>query len=449
MHFDRRVLLSTGLATGLAATTAAAATPRRELPADGPMFSISPDDGADQSAALQAAIDEAAARHAPLYLAPGVYRIGGLTLRPGTRLIGAARDSVLSFSGGASFIGARGASGIRLERLTIDGNRLAIDAAAGTGLVALGDCSDAAFLDLEIRNGLLSGIALSKCSGSVSACTISGMSEAALTSLDAQGLTVSQNSIRDCGNNGIQIWRSTPGEDGSIVTGNRIERITARSGGTGQNGNGISVFRAGSVIVSSNQISDCVYSAVRGNSASNIQMTGNACRTIGEVALYAEFAFEGAMIANNVVDGAASGIAVTNFNEGGRLAVVQGNLVRNLFRREQEPVDKRGIGIAVEADTVVAGNVIEGAPTAGISAGWGAYLRNVSITGNLIRASGIGILISSDPQTGMCLVSQNMISDVKDGAIRAMDHGVAQGPDLAITTPPANGRHVITGNIAV
>ena len=30
------------------------------------------------------------------------------------------------------------------------------------------------------------------------------------------------------------------------------------------------------------------------------------------------------------VDGAALGISVTNFNEGGRLAVVQGNLIRNL-----------------------------------------------------------------------------------------------------------------------
>lgn len=449
MHLDRRVLLSTGLATGLATTTGAAAAPRREIPADGPMFSISPGDGADQTAALQAAIDEAAVRRAPLYLAPGVYRVGALTLQPGSRLIGAYRASVLSFTGGASFIGARSASGIRLEHLTIDGNGLAIDAVTGTGLVTLDDCADAALLDLEIRNGLLNGIALSKCSGSVSACAIGGMSEAALMSVDAQGLTVSQNTIRDCGNNGIQIWRSTPGEDGSIVTGNRIERITARSGGTGQNGNGINVFRAGSVLVSSNQISECVYSAVRGNSASNIQMTGNTCRTIGEVALYAEFAFEGAMIANNVVDGAASGIAVTNFNEGGRLAVVQGNLVRNLFRREQEPVDKRGIGIGVEADTVVAGNVIEGAPTAGISAGWGPYLRNVSITGNFIRASGIGILISSDPQAGTCLVSQNMISDVREGAIRAMDHGVPQGPDLATAGSPANGRHVITGNIAV
>jgi putative cofactor-binding repeat protein len=59
------------------------------------------------------------------------------------------------------------------------------------------------------------------------------------------------------------------------------------------------------------------------------------------------------VIANNLVDKAAMGISVTNFKQGGRLEVVQGNLVRNLFFRKD--VDSRGIGIAVEADSVVRG----------------------------------------------------------------------------------------------
>jgi uncharacterized secreted repeat protein (TIGR03808 family) len=261
---------------------------------------------------------------------------------------------------------------------------------------------------------------------------------------------VTHNAIADCANNGIQIWRSTPGHDGSIVTSNRIERIAAKGGGSGQNGNGVNVFRAGGVLVSGNQIANCAYSAIRGNAAGNIQMLGNACRKIGEVALYAEFAFEGALIANNLVEDAASGISVTNFNEGGRLAVVQGNLVRNLFRREHEPVDKRGVGISVEADSAVTGNVVEDAPTAGIVAGWGAYLRDVAITGNLIRTAGVGILVSSDPAGGACMISQNMITGAKDGAIRAMDHdGVAHGPDLASAEPPKGGRIAISGNLAV
>ena len=53
----------------------------------------------------------------------------------------------------------------------------------------------------------------------------------------------------------------------------------------------------------------------------------------GEVALYSEFAFEGAIIAQNVVDGAETGVSVANFMQGGRLAVVQGNIFRNLQPR--------------------------------------------------------------------------------------------------------------------
>lgn len=451
MPLDRRALLSTGIATaGLAVTTGAAAGPRADakaLPALA--FSISPDGTADQTAALQAAIDEAAARRTPLLLSPGVFRVGALELRANTRLVGASRQSVLAFNGGATFLAARGAPGVRLESLTIDGSGLGIDARLATGLIALDDCEGVSLVDLEVRSGLLNGIALARSSGSVTDCTIRDMSEAALLSVDAQGLMVSHNAIADCANNGIQIWRSAPGEDGSLVTANRIARIAARSGGSGQNGNGINVFRAGGVVVSGNYISECVYSAVRGNAAGNMQMIGNACRTIGEVALYAEFAFEGALIANNLVDGAASGIAVTNFNEGGRLAVVQGNLVRNLFRREAEAVDKRGVGIGIEADAAVVGNVIEGAPTAGITVGWGPYLRDVAITGNVIRTAGVGILVSSDPAAGACLISQNVISGARDGAIRAMDHGVPQGPDLASAAAPSAGRHVISGNLAV
>src|SRR5205814_1615437 len=94
--------------------------------------------------------------------------------------------------------------------------------------------------------------------------------------------------------------------------------------------------------------------------------------------LYAEFGFEGALIASNTVDGAAIGISVTNFNEGGRLAVVQGNLVRNLLPRRPggtDPGDGAGIGIYVEADSAVSGNVVENAPTAG-SHTTGALARN-------------------------------------------------------------------------
>jgi uncharacterized secreted repeat protein (TIGR03808 family) len=453
MHLDRRALLSTGVASaGLAAAAArAGAGPRDPAKgADPASLSIAPDDGGDQTTTLQAAIDQAAERRVPLALGPGTFRVGPLQLRANSRLIGASRQTVLEFAGGASFLTARDAPGVRLESLVIDGNGLSIDANRATGLIALEDCEGFSLADLDVRRGLLNGISLRSSSGTVTGCTIRDMSEAGLLSQDARGLDVSHNTVTDCANNGILIWRSAPGDDGSIVAANRIERIAARSGGSGQNGNGINVFRAGGVLISGNRIAECVYSAIRGNAANNMQMIGNACRTIGEVALYAEFGFEGALIANNMVDGAASGISVTNFNDGGRLAVVQGNLVRNLFRREAEPVDKRGVGISVEADAAVTGNVVESAPTAGIMAGWGAYLRDVAITGNIVRAAGVGILVSSDPSAGASLISHNMISGAREGAIRVMDQdGAPHGPDLASAEPSKVGRIALSGNLAV
>jgi uncharacterized secreted repeat protein (TIGR03808 family) len=111
--------------------------------------------------------------------------------------------------------------------------------------------------------------------------------------------------------------------------------------------------------------------------------------------------------------------------------VVQGNLIRNLFRREHEPQDKRGEGIGVEADTLVTGNTIEGAPTCGLKLGFGAYLRDVTATNNLIRGSRIGILVTSSPAAGPCHIAGNVISGARDGAIRGHDRDRVEGPDLA------------------
>jgi putative cofactor-binding repeat protein len=173
---------------------------------------------------------------------------------------------------------------------------------------------------------------------------------------------------------------------------------------------------------------------VRGNAASNLQIVGNSCTGLGEVALYAEFGFEGALIANNIVDGAALGVSVTNFDKGGRLAVVQGNLIRNLVGRRPagtDPNDSAGIGIGVEADTVVTGNVVENAPNAGIAAGWGAYQRDVAITSNVIRRAEFGITVSVAPGAGVAVIADNIISEVRSGAIIGMEWKKAVTGDLA------------------
>jgi uncharacterized secreted repeat protein (TIGR03808 family) len=172
---------------------------------------------------------------------------------------------------------------------------------------------------------------------------------------------------------------------------------------------------------------------VRGNSAANIQIVGNSVSNVREVALYSEFSFEGAVIANNTVDGAALGVSVCNFNEGGRIAVVQGNIIRNLVPKRPigtAPDDDAGIGIYIEADTAVTGNVIENAPAFGIIAGWGKYLRDVAITGNVIRNSFVGIGVSVVPGAGTALVHSNMIAEAPRGAVVGLDHARPITTDL-------------------
>lgn len=451
MTTDRRNLLSAGLAAGAAVAGIAAVGVRsaeaRSYGSAGDDIGLVSGSRIDQAPVLQAALDAATDRGAPLHLPPGHFRIGGLRLRSGARLIGADGLTKLEHAGAGPFITAEDAESIAIEGIAFDGAYAVLGDA--DGLIAIARAKSVRLNRLRLSRSPGNGIALFACGGSVTDCTIDNAMQAAVRSLDATGLEVSHNDIADCGNNGIQIWRSEAGEDGSIVVGNRIVRIRADGGGTGQNGNGVNAFLAGAVLVSGNRITDCAFSAVRGNASNNIQIIGNSCSRLGEVAIYSEFGFEGALIANNFVDNAATGITVTNFNEGGRLAVIQGNVVRNLFRREHEPVDKRGHGITAEADCAMTGNVIERAPTAGIVIGWGAYMREVVATSNLVRDSRVGILVSVDPSAGACLIASNMISGAKLGAIRAMDgEGEPVGADL-VHGGDGNKRISVSGNVAV
>jgi uncharacterized secreted repeat protein (TIGR03808 family) len=111
---------------------------------------------------------------------------------------------------------------------------------------------------------------------------------------------------------------------------------------------------------------------------------------------------------------------------------VHGNLVRNLGpRRPVTKPDDAGIGIGIEAETAVTGNVIENAATAGIRAGWGPYLRNVTVSGNVVRNAGFGIQVSVAQGAGDAAITGNLISGARLGAIVGMEWAKAVTGDLA------------------
>ncbi|WP_420971728.1 TIGR03808 family TAT-translocated repetitive protein [Bradyrhizobium sp. B120] len=438
MDVNRRHLIGAtvaGAAGALAMSpdAARAAQSAGSLGRDVTQYGVRPGSPDDQTRNLQRAIDDAARAQVPLAFPPGIYRTGLLRLAPGSQLIGVRGASRLAFNGGASLLESEGAGGIVLMGLSFDGGNVPLP--ARRGLVHCLSGRDIRITDCQFTGSGGSGIWFEQMSGDVSNNIFTGIASTALVSFDALGLMVSRNTIKGTNDNGIEILRTAIGDDGSIVADNRIEDIKAGPGGSGQYGNAINAFRAGNVIVRGNRISNCDFSAVRGNSASNIHITDNSVSNVREVALYSEFAFEAAVIANNTVDGAAIGVSVCNFNEGGRIAVVQGNIIRNLLPKRPvgtDPNDGAGIGIYVEADSAVTGNVIENAPTFGIVAGWGKYLRDVAISGNVVRKALVGIGVSVVPGAGSALINNNMISETPGGAVVGLDHARPITTDLSL-----------------
>lgn len=388
----------------------------------------------DQSRTFARMLETAADRDMPVFLPPGVYVISNLTLPRRVRLTGVPGASRIIYGGDGHLFHAEETDHLELTGLVIDGaNRWLGEHAQG--LVDVRRVASFAIDNCRIVGSGKNGIAMERVSGRIERSTITGAADAGIYSVEATGLQITGNTVTDCANGGILVHRWQIAEDGTIITGNRIERIGARNGGTGQFGNGINIFRAGNVMVSGNVVSDCAFSAIRANSASNIQVNGNNCLRSGETAVYAEFAFEGAVITANIVDGAANGISIVNFNNGGRMGVCSGNIVRNLSVEGPYPADPPGfgVGITVEADCSVTGNVVENAPRYGMHLGWGEFMRNVVATGNVIREVGEGIAVSVVEGTGAAVISDNIIAGAKRGAIVGHRWTEAVTGDLAET----------------
>jgi len=434
MNIDRRRLFA-ALAAAASASVAAPALARRAgepqaLPIrdaaprdriDSASLGLRPNVAEDQSKTFQQAIDRAAASGSVLQLLPGFYRAGALRLPPHAAIAGVSGATRIVMAGGPSMMTATGSDHVSISGLILDGADIPLP--EQRGLVHVTQARSVRIADCEIVNAGRNGITLEAADGEVTANTISA-ADFAIESIDARGLRIAGNTVRGAGNGGIFVRRTSPGDDGTIVTDNRIENVMNKSGGSGQWGNAIAVFRADNVMVRGNRVHNAAFSAVRGNSSSNLQILGNTCTSLGETALYAEFGSRGAVIANNIVDGAATGVSVANFNEDGRLAVVQGNIIRNLTRGrpgESAPDLAAALGISIEADTVASGNVIENVQGIGIAAGWGPYLRDVTVNGNVVRTTDYGIAVSVVPGAGAAVIADNLISAARLGAIVGME----------------------------
>jgi uncharacterized secreted repeat protein (TIGR03808 family) len=390
-HLSRR-----SFAAGLAALPLLPLVPARAF-GNEPLSLV---DGIDQTAAIQRAVD--AAGSGVVQLPAGRFFVEGLSLRPGTRLLGHAGRTQLV---GGTVLSLNGTHGVLISGLTLEGR-------APVGDTPLISAVEATNLDIEASMLHTGGVGIDayRSGGTISACRFYDFGDAALHSLDSNGFGITDCEIARCGNAGLRIWGSAPRHDGSMLRGNRIQDIAWEDGGNGQNGNGINIFRADGVVVADNQFDNCAFTAVRLNTTSNTLVRGNVCRDSGEVAIFSEFAFSGSVIADNLIDGAAAGISMTNLDSGGHLASCTGNIVRNIAPRSEVNPDVVPYGIAAEADAVISGNIVDTVPGIGIAAGYGPFLRNVVISSNVVRHTRIGIGVSIAEGAGAVHIADNLVA---------------------------------------
>ena len=409
-------------------------------------FGIEPNVPRDQSSKLQAAIDAATKSGVELHLPGGIYIARKLKITSGVAISGVPGLTRLVLGRPAEYLLAiEGAKNVTLRGIVFDGAKHRLGTGDGAAIVKADSVDQLSIEHCQVQNGHANGIALRQCSGKIIHSIVKKCRSGGIFSLDAKGFEIGHNTIEEIGDNGIMVWQSEKREDGSIVHHNRIKKIYGKSGGNGQYGNGVGVFRAANVVVTGNRISDCEFSAIRNNAGDNIQITDNNCSRLNEVAIFVEFAFSGAVVSNNMIEKAGMGISITNFNEGGRLSVCSNNVVRDMFGARSNP-NTRAIGIAVEADTVVSGNVVENAKRAGLWLGWGKYLRNVSANGNIIRNCDLGIAVSAVKEAQSTLISNNMISGAVQ-AIAGMDHNKIITNDLSDPATKQLKSIQVTGNM--
>jgi uncharacterized secreted repeat protein (TIGR03808 family) len=404
MAFSRRYALAAGLA--------AIATP------------VNAGKG-DQTKNLQAAINKASSGSGVVRLEAGRFITTGLEITQPIEIIGVPGRTVLLGAGAGEILKAKGPEHVTLSGIGFEGNDQFDD------LVKLTDVPHARIKACTFRGSRKVALSLERCGGRVADNEFESCGQSGIFALDSKGLEISSNHVHDMGNNGIQVWASEIREDGTIVTNNRVHHIKDADGGTGQYGNAISIYRAGNVIVSNNRLSDCAFSGVRCNSGHNAQILGNSISRMGEVSIYVEFAYEGAVVSGNTIEDSAFGISITNFNDGGRLTVCSGNLLRKIKGGTKAGVTQGG-GIHCEADTLVSHNIIEDAKDFGISMGWGPQCRNLTAQGNLIRNCGIGIMPSVSKGAGPHYIMQNVIDGSRIGGIVGKDYTNIKTDDLGL-----------------
>lgn len=405
------------------------------------------------SATIGTAINAARTAGKPLQVRPGTYDISNvdiLTTTGGGRGIEVfcqAGTATLRLTGGSHGLRIVGQGGMRFRNLRFEGQNLALPAysapgviTAAAGLVTLDNARDVTFLGCTFQNTVKTGsepagaykaalLCVNDSRPLIKECTFDNI-DVGVWSFSSETL-VEGCRIVGAKNNAIMVF-GTIGSGGNLsVVRNNFINFVASDYGTGANGNGVAVYLANDVSISNNTVFNCAFSAVRVNGASRALIEGNNCWNIREASLYYEAPGAGqngtgVTIVNNRVDTAGDGINIGNsgyFGDGvARRSVIMGNQLKNLTVTTIPGSGGLGdyntaaIGITAEQDSVIGGNIVEGA-AGGIKLGVAQGARDLVCDGNLIRDCGVGIAFSSNASAGKMVISNNIISGAGNNAI--------------------------------
>jgi uncharacterized secreted repeat protein (TIGR03808 family) len=365
---------------------------------------------------------EAAKRGAAFKLPAGVTATRSLELPDGAKMVGAPAGSTLQLIGQGPLLYASAARNIEIESVIFDGGGASF-ADPKRGLLDFSDVLRLSIHGCVIRDCGARGVNLTRCGGRFAQNAIERVRDAGYFSLDGLGVDIDGNRVRECGDNGVQVWTSAMGRyEGSRVRNNIIEDIHNLSGGDGTYGNGVGIWNAGFVRVENNKISRCAYTAVRNNGGNDVVVIGNECKTFGEKAMYAEFGAKRSTFRDNKIDDAGAGIAVTNAERGTDVGWVTGNTITGL--RESHPDDEFGqqmfwlTGILGEKNCEISGNTVIGSPWIGIALG--GYRENLRAESNTLIDNAYGITFAAGEGVGDAIIARNKIIGSKKAAIAAM-----------------------------
>lgn len=260
----RGFLMAGGAAAGAGMVSANAAA--QTAPVSGGRsvaeFGVDPDSGADQTEALQKAIDEIVGTGAPVYLPAGTYNASVLTLRTANATIG----------------GVAGATKLRVKQFSFEISGEPRGSLSLSGLLFEGP-SDSAKAQLVARNAYMrmtncqflggsaegGAISLENCYGTVSACAFLWYPGAGIAATNAP-VSVSGCDFGQCGT-GVEISNS----QGAAITQNHFDKCATgiALAGEGIASNNVmigakdyglklgSAESSGSILAQGNLIRDC------------------------------------------------------------------------------------------------------------------------------------------------------------------------------------------------